>query len=98
MVRADAHDLGAQGLELRQGRLEGLEFLGSRRGKRRDERVDDDRALRRQVGELDGLAVDAVQREVGGLLPDLEGARPTGERDTDQRRRHDSPEQRVMCA
>ena len=48
-------------------------------------------------GELDGLAVDAVQREVGGLLPDLEGARPTGERDADQRRRHDTPEQQA-CA
>jgi hypothetical protein len=67
MVRADAHDLGAQGLELRQCRLEGLELLRSRRGERRDEGVDDDRALRRQVRELDGLAVDAVQREVGGL-------------------------------
>jgi hypothetical protein len=79
MIGADVHDLGIQILELRQRRLEALELFRSGRGEGRNEGVDDDGALGRQVRELDGLAVDAVQREVGRFLPDLEGARGTDE-------------------
>src|SRR5262249_25148140 len=51
-----------------------LELFRSGRGERRDERIDDDGTLGGQVGELDRLAVDAVQRELGRLLSDLERA------------------------
>src|SRR5712692_4964684 len=93
MIGADAHDLGTQGFELRQRRLEALELFRSGGGERRDEVVEDDGTLVRQVGQLDGLAVDAVQREVGRLLSDLEGARATDEGDADQDGGDDAPEQ-----
>src|SRR4030095_15006416 len=75
MIRADAHDLDACGLELRQGRLEAVQFFRSGRSEGRNERIDHDRALGRQIGELDRLAVNPVQRELGGLLPYFDGAR-----------------------
>src|SRR3977135_1344123 len=45
VIRADAHDLGAHGLEARQGRLEAGQLLRSRGSKRRDERVENHGAL-----------------------------------------------------
>jgi len=49
VIGADAHDLGAGGFELRQGRLEAGEFTGSGRGERGDEGINDDGPLGRQV-------------------------------------------------
>src|SRR5262245_11801437 len=91
VIRADAHDLGARGLELRQCCLEAGEFTGSRGGERGDEGIDDDGLLGRQVRELDGLAVDPVEGEVGRLLPDIQGGGGTGQDQDGQGAQDESP-------
>src|SRR5262249_23401007 len=83
--------LGASGFELRQRSLEAGKLLGSRRGERGDERIDDDGSLGRQVGELDGLAVGPIEGEVGGLLPDIEGGGGAGQDQDSQRAQDESP-------
>ena len=76
-IRADAHDLGARGLELRQSRVEAADLLRSETveglDEGLDEGMDDDGALGEEVAELDGPAFRPGQGEVGRLLPDLEG-------------------------
>jgi hypothetical protein len=85
VIRADAHDLGAGGFELRQGRLEAVQFLGSGGRERRDERVEDHGAFGRQVGELDRFALGPNQREIGRLLSNLERS---GRAPNDQSEQH----------
>ena len=55
MIGAHAHDLGVQGFELRQGRVEAPNLLRSGAGERLDERVDDHRTLGGEIGQLDLL-------------------------------------------
>jgi len=73
VIGTDAHDLGAGGFELRQGRVEVADLLASGAGEGLDEGVHDDRPLGGQLAELDRLVAGPRQREVGRLLPDLEG-------------------------
>lgn len=49
MIRADAHDVGARGLELRQGRVDAANLLRSGTRECLDERIDDDGALGGEV-------------------------------------------------
>ena len=49
MIGADTHDLGAGGLELRQGRIEAANLLRSGVCESLDERVEDDGTLRGQL-------------------------------------------------
>jgi hypothetical protein len=78
-IRTDAHDLSAEGFELRHCRFEAQHFLRSDAREGGDERIEDDWALGGQVRELDRFTIGAVEREVGRLLADLEGADGGGE-------------------
>src|SRR5204863_294044 len=93
-IRADAHDLGAQGLELRHGRVEAQQFLRSGAREGGDERVEDDRALGGQIREPKRFTIGAVEREVGRLLADLErtdgGREQKAREDAGQQSRHDA--------
>src|SRR5262249_34914414 len=93
VVRADAHDLGTQGLELRQRRLKGPQLLRSGSGDCRNECVDDHRTLGGQIRQLYRLAVCAVQRVVRPCLPDCQPARRADKREADQSDRHETPQQ-----
>jgi hypothetical protein len=73
-IGADTQDLGVDGFELRQGRIEAQDFPRSGASERLDEGEDNHWALAQQLGQLDRLSVWSLQGEVRRLLPDLEGS------------------------
>src|SRR5262249_7470453 len=74
MITADAHDLGARGLELRQGRVDAANLLRSGARECLDERVENDGPVGSEVREFHLLAPGSRKGEGGCLVPYLERA------------------------
>jgi hypothetical protein len=78
-VDADPDELRVQRLEVGQPGVQPGDLLDSGTVERPDERVEHDRALAEQVGELDLLPAGSVQDEVGGFLTDVQRRGGAGE-------------------
>src|SRR5215470_15669643 len=74
MISADAHDLGARGLELRQRRVDAANLLRSGARECLDESVENDGPLGGEVREFHLLAPGSRKREIRRLVAYLECA------------------------
>jgi len=83
-VDADPDELGVQRLEVGQPGVQPGDLFDSGTVERSDERVENDRPLAEQVGELDLLSAGGVEDEVGGLVADVQRRGGTGERHRDK--------------